>query len=692
MKKSILFFTLLAVLVFLSSSAHAQDAPGLLVPIGGGYADIYAGFSQAAVANARNGRVKILVLAPTYSTNPEQITQAERQTNITDAEERRFQIEEACKRAAPPEVTCEAILALIFTRPDASDETYLSLFSDDLAAIFLLGGDQTVAMQVLANTPAEARLTELHRRGTIIAGTSAGGGMQSTTMLAGYRPNYASESALFFGAADVWNTDEKRGLPSGLQNAILDQHFHQRGRLGRLVNAILLPGVPHLGIGVDAYTGVIAEDETLRGVFGMYTVTILDAETYHAADAVRYVTAAADRPALLSARNILVGLLSPGDFSYDLKTRVMQLGQARVEPRPQLERSFESLSLPQGAGALILCGDISASLEDNAILKRFIELAGGEEANLLVVALGGASASADERTAQRYVNALLALGADASSDIPDSGVEEFTGFVLVGRDASKMSPPEWLRDPWLAGKPVLADNAAATLLGSFYAAHSTTPTESEEAEAATQQSFWSGKTDIQPGLGLLNITLQPQILADNRFGRWFALAYNHPDLLAVGLNKDTAIEISAAGEPRVLGQNGVFVLDLRYAEQALGENEGFVLANGLLDIFAPGELLQPEFADMQAVYPVQPTPVLSVAAATAAPTEIIKVETPLEVSTPDVTVDTVDEPVPPPAQSLPPYLGLVLGVLLVIGAIVAARLFGQQHSGFSRPPKNGPNG
>ena len=687
MKKTTLLFALLASLVFLSSPARAQDAPGLLIPIGGGYADIYTGFSQAVVANARAGQAKILVLAPAYSTNPNQITQAERQTNITDAEERRFQIEEACKRAAPPDVTCEAVLAPIFTRPDAFNETYLSLFSDDLAAIFLLGGDQTVAMQVLANTPAEVRLTELHRKGTIIAGTSAGGGMQSTTMLAGYRPNYAAESALFFGAADVWNTTEKRGLPSGLQNAVLDQHFHQRGRLGRLVNAILLPGIPHLGIGVDAYTGVIAENETLRGVFGMYTVTILDAETYHAADSVRYVAIAADRPALVSARNILVGLLSPGDFSYDLKTRVMQLGQSRIEPSPQVERSFDALTLPQGAGALILSGDISGSLEDNAILKRFIELAGGKEANLLVVALGGASASADERTAQRYVNALLALGADASPAVSASPLEEFTGFVLVGRDASKMSLPEWLRDSWLAGKPILADNAAATLLGSFYAAHPTTPTEGEEAEAATQQSFWSGKTNIQPGLGLVNITLQPQILADNRFGRWFALAYTHPDLLAFGLNKDTAIEISADGA-RVLGQNGIFVLDLRSATLALGENEGFVLANGLLDIFAPGELLQPEFADMQAVYKVQPTPVLSVTVATA--TETIKVETSTEVSTPSTTVKVIDEPAQPSVPSLPSYSGLVLGALLVIGAIVAARLFGQRHSGFPRTPKNGP--
>ncbi len=677
MKKSALLLILLSSFLFLYP-VHAQTTPGLLIPIGGGYADIYAGFSQAAIANARDGQVNILVLAPTYSSNPNQITEAERQTNLKDAEERRFQIEEACKRAAPPHLTCKAVLSPIFTRSDAFEPTHLSLFADNLAAVFLLGGDQTVAMQVLAGTPAEARLTELHRAGTIIAGTSAGGGLQSRAMLAGYNENYARETSLFFGAADVWNTDEKHGLPSGLQTAILDQHFHQRARFGRLLNAILQPGVPHVGVGVDAYTGVIAENEVLSSVFGLYTVSVLDAQTYHAADGLRYITVAENRPPLLSARNILVSLLSPGNSAYDLKTRVGQM-ENQTYPAPQkIERSFNTLTLPPGAGALLLSGDISGTLENNLILKRFIELAGGPNANLLVIADGGASASANERTAQRYADVLVKLGAAAAVGNAETPSESVTGFVLVGRDASKMTPPEWLREPWLAGKPILADNAAATLLGSFYAAHPPGPTEGEEAEAANQQSFWQGKTDIRPGVGLINLTLQPQMLDNNRFGRLFSLAYNHPDQLAIGLNTNTALEITSAGA-RVLGENGIFVLDLRSAQLGLGSNNGFVIFNGLLDVFAPGEMVQPEPADVNAIYTPQPTPALSTTKPTDLPSPTNAPTLP-PTSAPTHTAlvpETTATPAPlvqPPASALPQLWGIGLGLLLILGAWLWSKL------------------
>ncbi len=446
-----------------------------------------------------------------------------------------------------------------------------------------------------------------------------------------------------------------------------------------MLNAILQPGVPHVGVGVDAYTGVIADDEVLSGVFGLYTVSVLDAQTYHAADGLRYVTVAENRPPLLSARNILVSLLSPGNSAYDLKTRTGQVGN-QAYPAPQtLERSFNSLSLPPGAGALLLSGDISGTLENNLILKRFIELAGGPNANLLVIADGGASASANERTAQRYADALTKLGATARVGNTETPTESVTGFVLVGRDASKMTPPEWLREPWLAGKPILADNAAATLLGSFYAAHPPTPASGEEAEAATQQAFWQGKTDIRPGLGLVNITIQPQILADNRFGRWFALAYNHPEQLAIGLNADTALEISADGA-RVIGINGILVLDLRQAQLALGTNNGFVILNGLLDVFAPGEQVQPDPADVNAIYQPQPTPALNTPQApTAEPTDVPTQAESLT-ATPEPAATIAPAPtnpapmVEPPGAWLPQFGGLLLGLVLILGAWLWAKM------------------
>ncbi len=78
-------------------------------------------------------------------------------------------------------------------------------------------------------------------------------------------------------------------------------------------------------------------------------------------------------------------------------------------------------------------------------------------------------------------------------------------------------------------------------------------------------------------------TLEPQLLADLRFGWLFAPACNHPDLLALGSNKDPALEINRHGTI-VLGENTVFPLDLRRAACKLGTNDSFII---------PGETLPP---------------------------------------------------------------------------------------------------
>jgi hypothetical protein len=123
--------------------AAAQPQPiEHLIPIGGGYSDVYAGFAQAAVNNARNNQVKILVLPFTSASDPVTIAETERAELLTSAEGLRFQIEEACKRTAPKDVTCQAVLAPIFTRSDAEIHR-AEIFAGDLAA-FILNRDQTI--------------------------------------------------------------------------------------------------------------------------------------------------------------------------------------------------------------------------------------------------------------------------------------------------------------------------------------------------------------------------------------------------------------------------------------------------------------------------------------------------------------------------------------------------------------------
>lgn len=608
---------LLSILIVTPQFAAAQTQPGLLLPIGAGYTDTYDAMGKYAVENAKGDVVHILILATPYSTNSERIGEGERNQNLKDAEERRIQTEGACQRNLPAgsTLTCKVELLPIFTQEDSKDPANLAYFTDDVSMLFILGGDQETGIGAIINTPVEARINELHANGMIIAGTSAGAAMQSKVMIADLQNSYGIDDGLFAGAVKIWNSDTQRGFSFGIQNAVVDQHFFQRARIGRLLNVIAQPGIPNIGVGVDAYTGIVSENEVLRDVFGLYAVAVLDAETYHAADGVKYVTIDPNRPPIMSFRNIVYHLLAPGDVTYDLKTRASSL----ANPTPTLERSFDALTLPAGAGTLILSGDLIDGLENSAVLNEFKAIAGE---NIFIIATGYPSGRSAETAIKKYTEAL---GMDVQSVfVEDAPIEIPAGtsaVLVIGKDQSKVKPEALaaLKDFWLAGNPVMADNAAMPIFGTVYAPHEPTPDDSEREELATQKSFWQGRTKFADGLGWVDITLEPQIIADKRFGRLTSLAYNHPQKLAFGINQDTALMFTSEGT-QVIGANGVFVFDLRRATLQLGTNEGFTIANAMLDVFVPGDEVKPEMADMNASFTPQATPVLPTIEPTLEPT------------------------------------------------------------------------
>jgi cyanophycinase len=654
---------------FASTPVIAQEPMSeLLLPMGGGYADLYRGMLQTIVQNAHAAQVNILILPTAYSTDPISITDGERQTNLKDAETRRFEVQEACKRLAPSDVTCSVVTVPVFTRDDANDPATLRLFAEPLSAIFILGGDQTVAMQVIMDTPLETRLEELYHNGVIVAGTSAGCGVQAYHMLGGYQTNFAEGNSLYFGAPDMWNKPDRHGLTFGMQNAIIDQHFFQRGRFGRLLNAINLPEGPHVGIGVDAFTGLHVRDgHLLGGVFGLYAVAVLDAETYHAADNARYLPLANDaNKHILSVRNVLVHLLAQGEHTYDVNTRRHSLGT----PLPKIEREFDALTLPESAGSLILSGSLGKDPSRSEILTRFVDAANGNgQKRILILAAGFPSKRSAQTNAETVAEVLPIpteiLAVDESSK-PITIPDEITGIIFIARDPSlinlKTIAP--IKDAWLSGMPLLADNAAASVLGVFYSNHGPIPDESEQAEIATQKSFIAGITDVQPGIGLLNVIIEPRLLDDNRWGRWFSVAHAHPEVIALGLNDNTALIISTSGT-KVIGEDGIFILDLRTAKLGLGTNDGYVIANGLLDVFAPGEIVGPLAADVNAIYERQPTPILPTITPTSKP--IVR-------TTPVIMPTSLPRQTQPlPISSVP--LGKRLLCFALEGALLGALIF-----------------
>lgn len=577
--------------MFTYAHASAQDAAGLLAPVGGGYADVYPGIVAALLARAQNNSVKIVVIPTSYSTNATTITAAERETNLRDAERRRFELEEACKRAAPKGMRCTVTIAPIFTRTDAADPEALKLFTDDVTGVFILGGDQAVAMTVLANTPAEAAIAAVYARGGVIAGTSAGGAVQSQAMIADYSRNVAAGNALTRNAAELWNRDDRRGLSVGVTGAVLDQHFFQRGRLGRLLSTVLRPDAPPVGIGVDAYTGVrIEAGHVLTGVFGLYTVAVLDAATFDAAKTVAY----RGESDLISARNVLVHLLAPGDFAYDITTRTSSL----APPPAALTRTLDTLTLPVGAGPLFLTGGLAA---DSKVWSQFVDATKGNDKPLLIVAAGFANARPAQRAADKLGKQLggdyVVKVIDVKQAAPLTLDGAYRGIIVLARDQALLQPARLtaIADAWRTGAPLLLDGAASALAGAVFSAHSPTPEDAEAAEIATQRAFLTGRTVITPALGLLDITVEPRVLADNRWGRLFSLAYTQPATVAFGVADNAALIVTNDGAV-VAGDNVVISLDLRLATLALGKNQAFVIANGLLDVFAPGDALwsQPE--------------------------------------------------------------------------------------------------
>lgn len=135
---------------------------------------------------------------------------------------------------------------------------------DGAAGVFFTGGDQLRITSQLGDTPLERRIHELHAQGAVIAGTSAGASVMSDTMLvrgAGAESHRVGDLQMAAGLGLV-------------HDVVIDQHFAERGRIGRLLAAVSQnPRV--LGIGIDEDTAIVLEGGRFT-VIGSGAVTILD--------------------------------------------------------------------------------------------------------------------------------------------------------------------------------------------------------------------------------------------------------------------------------------------------------------------------------------------------------------------------------------------------------------------------------
>jgi cyanophycinase len=188
-------------------------------------------------------------------------------------------------------------------RQDLLDPSVQAML-DDASVLFFGGGDQLKITSRFGGTELCDRIRDLYSRGATIAGTSSGASVMSETMLVS---GEGDESHATHGSLKM-----APGL-GFMPGVIIDQHFAERGRIGRLVGAVA-QNPRLLGLGIDEDTAALFDGHRVLRVMGSGAVYVVDGR------GLTYTSAAEDGAGTASVHGLLLHVLSEGD-SFDMETR-----------------------------------------------------------------------------------------------------------------------------------------------------------------------------------------------------------------------------------------------------------------------------------------------------------------------------------------------------------------------------------
>jgi cyanophycinase len=191
-------------------------------------------------------------------------------------------------------------------REEALSEERVKLISE-ASAVFFTGGDQLRITSQFGGSPVCQAMREmvLSRNGTV-AGTSAGAAVMPETMLVS-------------GPSDSSFRVDQLELAPGLgliSEVIIDSHFSERGRIGRLLGAVAF-NPANIGLGLDEDTAIVVRRQHFE-VVGSGAVYIVDGSKLSYSSLGKENT-----EGVASLGNMCMHILAVGD-KYDLTTRQPQ--------------------------------------------------------------------------------------------------------------------------------------------------------------------------------------------------------------------------------------------------------------------------------------------------------------------------------------------------------------------------------
>jgi cyanophycinase len=153
----------------------------------------------------------------------------------------------------------------LLTRKDCHKSEPLA-YLEKSDGVFMTGGNQLRLSTTLGGTPVAQMIRRRNATGLHVAGTSAGAAFMPEHMIAGGDEGSTPSPTMVTMAPGLGLTN----------NFIIDQHFRQRDRLGRLATALAYNPFA-VGIGLDEDTAAfISPDNTLE-VEGSGGITVIDA-------------------------------------------------------------------------------------------------------------------------------------------------------------------------------------------------------------------------------------------------------------------------------------------------------------------------------------------------------------------------------------------------------------------------------
>jgi cyanophycinase len=190
--------------------------------------------------------------------------------------------------------------------------------AEDATVMFFAGGDQLKITSRFGGTPLCELVRQLYADGATIAGTSSGASVMSETMLV------AGDGGESHTGGSSLRMAPGLGFIPGV---IIDQHFAERGRIGRLLGAVA-QNPRLLGVGIDEDTAIAFSGHRKFRVLGSGAVYIVDGRN------LTYTDVAEDAGDTTSIHNLTLHVLAAAD-EFDLEERMPILPSKRKKLEAQ---------------------------------------------------------------------------------------------------------------------------------------------------------------------------------------------------------------------------------------------------------------------------------------------------------------------------------------------------------------------